>query len=333
MKKYASMNIQYSRGCPFDCEFCDITFLYGRKQRGKSKNQITAELDALYDAGWREGVFFVDDNFIGNRKKLKEEILPAIISWMEEKKYPFRFITEASIDLADDDQLIRMLVRANFGTVFVGIETPDQDSLAECGKFQNKNRDLLASVKKIQKAGIQVQGGFIVGFDHDTPSIFQRQIDFIQKSGIVTAMVGLLNVLRDTRLYHRLKKEKRLLAETSGNNTDSSINFIPKMNAKILISGYRKIVKTIYSPRFYYKRIMTFLREYKCSKQKGFHVRLYHFQALFKSIWTLGIKGKERYYYWKLFLWSLIRRTRAFPLVLTLAIYGYHFRKTFGESH
>ena len=329
MKKYATMNIQYSRGCHFNCEFCDITLLYGRILRTKTNNQVVAELESLYSRGWRDGVFFVDDNFIGNKRKLKREILPAIAKWMEQRKYPFPFITQASIDLSDDEELMQLMVKAGFDTVFVGIETPNEESLTECTKFQNKNRDLIACVKKIQKFGLQVQGGFIVGFDNDPLSIFERQIKFIQKSGIVTAMVGLLNALHGTRLYHRLEKENRLLKDISGDNTDCSINFIPRMNYDALINGYKKILSTIYSPTYYYERIREFLKEYKPSQRRIFRFRFNHLGAFFKSILCLGIIGKERVHYWKLIFWSLFTCPRFLPLATTFAIYGFHFRKTF----
>ena len=261
MKKYSAMNLQYSRGCPFDCEFCDIIVLNGHKPRTKDKSQVLAELDALYARGWRDGVFVVDDNFIGNKKKLKLEMLPAMIEWQKRRKYPFSLQTESSINLADDDELMRLMVEAGFNTVFIGIETPNEESLAECNKSQNQNRDLVASVKRIQNCGLEVQGGFIVGFDHDPLSIFKNQINFIQNSGIVTAMVGLLNAPTGTRLHQRLKKENRLLKNFSGNNTDGSLNFIPKMNYETLINGYRQILDTIYSPKPYYERVRSFLRE------------------------------------------------------------------------
>ena len=328
MKVYSSMNIQYSRGCPFNCEFCDIIVLNGHKPRTKGKAQMLAELDALYRYGWRGGVFIVDDNFIGNRKKLKSEILPAIIEWMKEKKYPFALSTEASINLADDEELMRLMVAAGFNTVFIGVETPNEESLAECGKLQNKNRDLIASVKKIQNHSLEVQGGFIVGFDSDPLSIFKSQISFIQKSGIVTAMVGLLNAPHGTRLYQRLKKENRLLKHISGDNTDCSINFIPKMHYETLINGYKHILKTIYSPKQYYERVKTFLREYKPQKRKGgFQLRFHHIRALIKSMWLLGIKEKGRRYYWRLFVSTLLKYPRSFPLSVSLTVYGYHFRK------
>jgi radical SAM superfamily enzyme YgiQ (UPF0313 family) len=329
IKHYATLNIQYSRGCPFNCEFCDITLLCGRVPRTKDKEQIIRELESLYSCGFRSGVFFVDDNFIGNKRKLKDEILPAIIEWMEMRKHPFSFITQASIELSDNEELMELMVKAGFDIVFVGIETPNEQSLAECNKFQNKNRDLLASVKKIQKCGLEVQAGFIVGFDNDPLTIFDTQIKFIQNSGIVTAMVGLLNALPRTQLYQRLEKEKRLLKDTSGDNTDFSINFIPKMNHDILISGYKKILNTVYSPRHYYERVKTFLREYMPPKKKIFRFNMNYCYALCKSMFMLGIIGKERFHYWRLFFWSIFRRPKLFPMAITFSIYGFHFRKVF----
>jgi radical SAM superfamily enzyme YgiQ (UPF0313 family) len=327
MRKYASMNIQYSRGCPFNCEFCNITVLYGQRPRTKSKAQILGELDRLYATGWKGSVFFVDDNFIGNRAKLKKDVLPAIVAWMRKRRYPFAFATEVSIDLADDGRLMDLMREAGFDTVFVGIETPNENSLAECNKFQNKNRDLMACVKKIQRSGLQVQGGFIVGFDNDPPSIFDRLTRFIQESGIVTAMVGLLNAPRGTRLHERLGREGRLLNEISGDHMDLSMNFIPKMNRETLISGYQGILRTIYSPHPYYDRIRLFLKEYAPGRNRMFHFRVNHLTAFFRSILFLGIIGRERMDYWKLLFWSLFRRPRLMPLAIGLAICGFHFRK------
>ncbi|HEY82002.1 MAG TPA: B12-binding domain-containing radical SAM protein [Dehalococcoidia bacterium] len=327
MKNYSSMNVQYSRGCPFNCEFCDIIILNGHKPRTKDKAQMLAELEALYRQGWRGGVFIVDDNFIGNKKKLKSEILPAIIEWRKRKKYPFVLSTEASINLADDEELMRLMVDAGFNTVFIGIETPNEESLEECAKSQNQNRDLVASVKKIQNYGLEVQGGFIVGFDSDPLSIFKSQISFIQKSGIVTAMVGLLNAPPGTKLYRRLEKENRLTKAPTGNNTDCSLNFIPKMNYETLINGYKHILNTIYSPGPYYERVKTFLREYKPQVGIASRLEFYHIKAFFKSIWFLGIREKGRRYYWKLFLSTLLKQPRKFPLSISLSVYGHHFRK------
>ena len=326
MRHYSSMCIQYSRGCPFACEFCNITAMLGRRFRTKTAAQVIAELDTLYNLGWRHGVFFVDDNFIGNKRKLKAEILPAIIAWRKGKR-GMSFQTEASIDLADDPELMQMMVEAGFDTVFVGIETPDEQGLAECNKAQNKGRDLIACVKAMQRAGLEVQGGFIVGFDSDTPSIFQRQIEFIQRSGIVTAMVGLLQAPYGTKLYERLKREGRLLAKSSGNNTDNTINFLPKMDLKVLQEGYRQILAHIYSPRGYYERVRTFLREYRRPRISYPPLTWDYLAAFFRSIVVLGLRGKERLEYWKLFFWTLFRRPRLFPVAITLAIYGFHFRR------
>ncbi|MGA7829284.1 MAG: DUF4070 domain-containing protein, partial [Geobacteraceae bacterium] len=316
-KKYAAMNIQYSRGCPFDCEFCDITALFGRVPRTKGKNQLFEELESLYARGWRGGVFFVDDNFIGDRKKLKRDILPALARWMALKGYPFTFITETSIDLADDGDLLQLMVAAGFVEVFIGIESPSDEGHHESGKVQNRNRDLLESVKKIQNAGLQVQAGFIVGFDSDSPSIFERQIRFIQESGIATAMVGMLTALSGTKLYQRLVKEGRLLEDASGNNTSIATNFIPKMKMEQLINGYRTIIETIYAPKNYYRRVSTFLKDYQPIQRGGIHLKPAYLGALFKSMLILGLLGKERFQYWKLFFWSLFRKPRLFPTAIT----------------
>jgi radical SAM superfamily enzyme YgiQ (UPF0313 family) len=328
-RKYASMNIQYSRGCPFDCDFCNITVLYGRVPRTKNADQLLTELQSLYSGGWRSGVFIVDDNFIGNKGKLKKEILPAIITWMKEHKHPFHLYTEVSINLADDEELMNLMVKAGFDQVFVGIETPNDDSLAECSKLQNRNRDLIASVRKIQQAGLEVQAGFIVGFDKDPASIFDRLIGFIQESGIVTAMVGLLNAPHGTKLYHRMKQEGRLVNSATGDNTDFSINFVPKMSTEALLSGYRTILDTIYSPKHYYARVKKFLKEYRPGETRRNRIPFTHVMAVFKSVVRLGIIGRERFQYWKLLFWSLLTRPRLLPLAITLSIYGYHFRKVF----
>ncbi len=328
MKHYSAMSIQYSRGCPFDCDFCDIVVLNGHKPRTKDRQQVVDELEALYRHGWRGSVFMVDDNFIGNKKKLKIETLPTIIQWSREKKYPFTFFTEASINLADDEQLMDLMVEAGFNRVFIGIETPNVDSLVECNKQQNINRDLAASVKKIQNHGFEVQGGFILGFDSDPISIFRSQIDFIQKTGIVTAMVGLLNAPRGTKLYQRLKQENRLLKDMSGDNTDFSINFIPKMNYETLINGYKIVLNTIYSPRHYYERVITFLKEYRPRKTVSLpHLQFVHVTQFIKSLWFLGIIDKGRWYFWRLLISTLLKYPRHFALSVGLSVSGFHFRK------
>ncbi|MGE5073188.1 MAG: B12-binding domain-containing radical SAM protein [Anaerolineae bacterium] len=325
LKYYDTVSIQFSRGCPFNCDFCNVTTLLGHRPRTKTTEQIIAELDGLYALGWRKSIFFVDDNFIGNKKVIKSELLPALIEWRQGKT-GMPFSTEASINLADDEELLRLMVEAGFDTVFVGIETPNEDSLAECNKNQNKGRDLVESVRHLQRAGLQVQGGFIVGFDSDSPSIFQQQIDFIQKSGIVTAMVGLLQAPLGTRLYARLQEEGRLVSGFSGDNVDGSTNIVPKMGMEPLREGYRTILSQIYAPKYYYERVLTFLREYQPPIMR-MHLEPQYLLALWRSVYRLGIRGAERVHYWRLFFWTLFRRPRLFPLAITLAIYGFHFRQ------
>jgi radical SAM superfamily enzyme YgiQ (UPF0313 family) len=248
-----------------------------------------------------------------------------LIEWRKDKK-GCTFFTESSINLADDPELLDMMVRAGFDSVFIGIESPDDACLMECHKTQNRNRDLLQSVKTIQRAGLQVMGGFIVGFDSDTPSIFQRQIDFIQQSGIVAAMVGILQAPPGTRLFDRLKRENRVAISFSGDNVDGTTNILPKMGSDILFDGYRSIMKQIYSPLNFYRRVRNFLKEVK-THNITIPIDIQRVLALFRSCFRLGILGKERLHYWHLLFWTLFRKPRLFPLAITLAIYGHHYRK------
>jgi radical SAM superfamily enzyme YgiQ (UPF0313 family) len=324
LEAYDSMSIQFSRGCPFACDFCNITSLLGRRPRVKSSAQIIGELDGLYERGWRRSIFFVDDNFIGNKSILKRDLLPALIEWRRGKRgMPFN--TEVSINLADDLELTALMVEAGFDKVFIGIETPDEESLAECRKGQNLRRDMLADVRKLQHAGLRVQAGFIVGFDHDTPAIFERQIAFIQQSGIVTAMVGLLQAPPGTELYARLKEEGRLLGKAMGNNVDLATNVLPRMGIEALQEGYRALMGHIYSSRPYYERVKTFLTEYQLPK-----VRLPldwpSVRAFMRSIYELGIRDEGRRHYWDLLFWTLRNRPELFAMAVTLAIYGHHFK-------
>lgn len=332
VNKYACLNLQYSRGCPFNCDFCNITTLFGHTPRTKSVDQLFREMDAIYETGWRGSVFFVDDNFIGNKKKLMNEILPAVSGWMKKHNYPFKFLTEVSINLSDDENLMNMMVEAGFNNVFIGIETPDEESLTECKKMQNKNRDLISCIKKIQKFGLEVQGGFIVGFDSDTSSIFNRMVEFIQASGIVTAMVGLLNAPKGTKLYQRLTKEGRITDDFSGDNTNFTMNFKPKMDKNILVKGYEHIVATIYSPQYYYERVKNFLKDFDASKSSNQDINGTNILAFLKSVICLGIFGKERRYYWKLLGWSLFHSPKLFPAAVRLSIYGFHFRKVYENA-
>lgn len=325
LNRYACMSIQFSRGCPFNCDFCNITALLGRRVRIKTAAQIVGELDGIYARGWRGEVFFVDDNFIGNKAFLKEELLPALTGWRKGKPGVL-FYTEASINLADDADLMARMVGAGFTKVFIGIETPDEDCLGECGKGQNRDRNLVEDVKRIQRAGLQVQGGFIVGFDSDRPSIFQRQIEFIQKSGIVTAMVGLLQAPPGTRLYERMKAAGRLTGESTGDNVDGTSNIVPAMSPDLLREGYKRILAHIYAPGPYYQRIRTFLQEYKAPAVRG-RFRFFHLLAAVRAFFRLGVFSRGRFHYWKLMLWTQFRRPHLVPDAIVLAIYGYHFRK------
>ncbi len=280
-------------------------------------------------------MFFVDDNLIGNKHKLKTEILPAIIEWQKSKKYPFTLNTQVSINLTDDDEMINLMVEAGFNTVFIGIETPDEKSLEECAKFQNQNRDLVSGIKKLQNFGLEVQGGFIVGFDSDTPAIFQKQIEFIQKSGIVTAMVGLLTALPKTRLHERLEENKRIVKESSANNTIfSTLNFIPKMDKNILFSGYTRILETIYNPKDYYERIKTFLREFKPVKKNISRkvIQKFELRAFFGSIWLLGIKGSGKVHFWNLLFWVLLKYPGLFHQAISSSLAGLHLRTVVSVS-
>jgi len=325
MKRYASMSIQFSRGCPFNCEFCNVTALFGHRSRLNPHQQIILELDRIYASGWRDSIFFVDDNFIENARYLKAHLLPALIEWRHNKKGCV-FFTEASINLADDPELLDMMVTAGFDSVFIGIESPDEVSLTECHKTQNKNRDLLESIQIIHRSGLQVMGGFIVGFDSDMPSIFQRQIDFIQKSGIVTAMVGMLQAPPGTRLFDRLQRESRVVNTFSGDNVDGTTDIIARMGLDRLLVGYQSIMKQIYSPKNYYRRVRTLLRELKAPEINQ-PLNIQRFFSFFRSAFRLGVLGKERFQYWQLIFWTLICRPRQISVAITLSIYGYHYRK------
>jgi len=251
--------------------------------------------------------------------------------WAAERSHPFHYTTEASINLADDNELMDQMVNAGFGKVFIGIETPDEASLAECDKNNDLQRDLIGCVRRIQIAGMEVTAGFIVGFDSDNPGIFQRQIDFIQKSGIITAMVGLLNALNNTRLYKRLSDEGRILDNSSGDNTGYSINFIPKMDKEVLMDGYQSIIRNIYSSKAYTERVIQFLKIYEPKIKLQTQFTFGKIMAFVRSIILLGIFNKGQFWYWKLFFWSLIHRPATFSLAITYSIYGYHFKRVFRD--
>ncbi|HKK71443.1 MAG TPA: DUF4070 domain-containing protein [Candidatus Krumholzibacteria bacterium] len=325
LDRYATMSVQFSRGCPHDCEFCDVVVMNGHVPRTKTPEHMIAELEALHRAGWRRDVFVVDDNFIGNRRKTRQ-FLRALIDWRERTGIRMDFLTEATVDLAQSTELLALMVRAGFKKVFLGIETPDQDALRECHKLQNVRTDLEESVRILQNAGLEVMGGFIVGFDHDQPDVFQRQFAFIQRTGVVTAMVGLLNALPRTKLYQRLKREGRLLSDSAGNNTDAFCNFVPKLDRDTLESGYRQLMKRLYEPQVFYERAKAFLRNYRPhGPRRG--LRREDVAALFRSMWVLGLRDRGRRAYWGFLAYALVRHRRAFAVAVTLAIHGYHFRR------
>ena len=327
MDKYATMDVQYSRGCPHDCEFCSITYLYGHRPRTKDSEQFLRELESLYLAGWRGPVFIVDDNFVGNRRKLKTELLPAMIQWAESRGRPFAMSTEVTIDLSDDETLMQLMAEAGFDMVFVGIETPDDGSLGECNKLQNRGRDLVESVQTLQRQGFEVTAGFIVGFDHDQLDIFDRQIRFIQTSGIVSAMVGLLNAPIGTRLFDRLRAENRLQGLSTGNNVEANLNFVPKMGINPLIVGYRNILRTIYSPKAYFERMKTFLQKYRVPTFGPRRLTAQDISAFFRAVWRLGFVEEGKRFFWRLLFWVLHNAPEKLPRAMSLAIRGLHYRR------
>ena len=262
LSAYGSMALQFSRGCPFDCEFCDITKLFGRVPRTKSNEQMLAELDALHSLGWRGALLLVDDNFIGNKKEAMR-LLPAVAAWQREHGSPFDLFTEASVNLARNEPLMDAMVEADFSMVFVGIESPNPEALRRTNKPQNTVRGdedyLIRAVRTIQEKGLEVTAGFILGLDGDGPEVFEAQVDFIQRAGIPIAMVGLLTALRGTNLYSRLEHEGRLLVESSGNNVEIALNFVPELDRGVLIDGYRNVLASLYGPdlRTYFARCRT----------------------------------------------------------------------------
>jgi radical SAM superfamily enzyme YgiQ (UPF0313 family) len=329
LRRYVVMPVQCSRGCPFACDFCDVTALFGHRPRLKTAAQVTAELERIRELRWRDSVFFVDDNVIGNKRYIKTELLPALCDWQNRGRR-ISFNSQASINVADDPELLTMLSRAGFSTLFIGIETPDADTLSSCNKGQNTRRNLLDDVHRIQAAGLQVQGGFILGFDTDAPSIFQRQIDFIQSSGIVTAMVGLLQALPGTKLYQRLKVLNRVCDHSAaGDNVAGTTNIVPVMEAQVLKEGYFRVLRTLYAPKGYYARLRTFLRTYQRPRFNTARERfqISHLQAFVRANLVLGVVGRERFHYWYTLLWTLWRRPRMVPTMVYLAILGYHYRK------
>lgn len=330
MNNYHTMPLQYSRGCPYNCEFCDIIEMFGHQMRTKTTQQMIREFDLLYSLGWRGSVFIVDDNFIGNKPTVKQLLL-GIADWQREHNYPFDLFTEASINLADDRELLDLMSVAGFNMVFIGIETPDKETLLQTGKNQNLKGDLYESVRKIQAKGIEVAGGFIVGFDNDAPDIFERQIKFIQDSGIALAMVGLLTALPNTQLYRRLKKEGRLLEDSTGNNThDLQLNFLPKMDLEIILSGYKHIIKRIYNPKEYFERCLIFMQNLHPHQNSARKIRRDEKFAFFRSLKKQSFSSYGRHYLRFLIkAWQI--NPKMFPEAVRLAIMEYHFSQITDE--
>jgi radical SAM superfamily enzyme YgiQ (UPF0313 family) len=323
LKRYSTMTVQYSRGCPFNCEFCNIIEIYGRRPRTKAVAQVLAEFDQLYAAGWRGPVFIVDDNFIGNKVRVRD-LLVGMAEWQKARSYPFRFITEASLNLADDCELLQSMKDAGFTSVFLGIETPDESSLVATQKLQNTRRDLLDSIARIHQYGIEVMGGFILGFDTDREDIFDRLVEFIQKSAIPIAMVGLLQAMPGTQLFRRLSREGRILHDGDGNNTSSELNFLPRMNSARLIAGYHSVLQRIYAGEAYYERVREYLS--RCRPHYRPHFSFGNVRALYLSVLRQGIRGKARISYWKFVFSAATRHRRSFGAAMTLAVMGYHFQ-------
>jgi radical SAM superfamily enzyme YgiQ (UPF0313 family) len=324
MEQYAIMGVQFSRGCPYNCEFCNVTAMLGRRTRTKTGAQLVGEIEGLRLAGWNGAIFVVDDNLIGNLPALRDDLLPELIKW-QEAHGPVTMTTQVSINLADDLDLARDMVKAGFDTVFVGIETPNPAALKECGKNQNRGRDLVDDIRNLQAIGLEVQGGFILGFDGDTPEIFDTMTEFIQKSGVVTAMVGLLQSPPGTRLHQRICGEGRLLGNASGDNADGTTNIMPLMGLANLLEGYGKVMNGIYSPGPYYQRVRTLLRHFRPT-QRFRLLNISQFGTFMRCIWRIGLQGTEKREFWKLLAWTMLLHPSLLYDAIRLAVYGRHYR-------
>lgn len=325
-RHYSVLTVQCSRGCPFHCEFCGISDIFGHRFRTKKPHQVLSELEILFALKWRGDVVFVDDNFAGRKDRAKQ-ILREIIPWMKARDYPFKFSTQSSIDIADDDELLDLMKQAGFDGVFIGLETPSEKGLRECFKSQNYNRDLRASIKKLQATGLEVLGSYIVGFDSDDREIFEKQVEFIQNTGVVVAMVNLLNALPNTHLWRRLKLEGRLETDSPEIDTHKTVNFSPRMGKETLIKGYRAMLGILYDPGTYYRRIRVFLKHYRPYSRKT--VQRPQARAFLKALFYLGIlgNGRSQIYFWRMLFLSLWKYPAAFSKTITLMVLGRHFRK------
>ena len=331
LKNYRSMAVQFTRGCPFDCDFCDVVALFGRRPRFKTPEQVLEELDRLHSLKWRGAVMMVDDNFIGHKRRAKE-LLTRMAAWQKKRGRPFVFFTQASVNLADDPELLTLMAKANFTEVFLGLETPSESSLKECHKHQNQGRDLLAAVRTIQSYGMEVMAGFIVGFDADPPSIFKDQVRFISQAAIPTAMVGMLSLMPGTKLYERMRGQDRLLGLPSGDNAmdEKALNFIPKMGAATLVEGYKEVLRRLYEPRAYYRRSLAYIkRSGRALKRRALpRTRLSwsDLAAGARIFWRLGFAERGRLAYWAFLAKVGFSRPAKMPMAISLAATGYHLR-------
>jgi radical SAM superfamily enzyme YgiQ (UPF0313 family) len=325
---YVNMLVQVCRGCPHDCDFCHVIVQYGRHPRYKEPDQVVAELQGLYDSGWRRDITFADDNFICHHGKAKA-ILQAVSRWQAEHRYPFHFVAQASLEVVDDPELLPLLAQAGFVGLFLGIETSDPASLQECNKRQNLNRDLVGAVRTIQVHGIEVSGGFIVGFDSDSPNVFDCQADFIEKAAIPTAMINLLTAPPGTRLYRRLESEGRLLGDSDGDTAMNAgcLNFTPKMDRQSLLDGYKTLLGRLFSPKPFYQRVLTFLDHYRPNPLLPARPPTHReVLAVLKIILALGFKEPGRWAFWSFLRRLLVRHPQGFPLGISIAAVGLHYR-------
>ena len=320
---YHQMSLQYSRGCPFNCEFCDIIVMYGRKPRTKTPSQIIAELEAIRRTGFSGDVFFVDDNFIGNKRSVKE-LLPAIAAWRERVRPPLEFYTEASVNIADDTQLVDLMTGAGFTAVFMGIETPSPESLKETRKVQNLRRDLVAQVHGLLDRGLDVWAGFILGFDNDGPDSFDQMIHFIQNASIPYAMVGMLSALPNTPLYARLEKEGRLRPELSGDQFGLT-NVVTRLPAAQMLAGYRRVLETVYNPEVYFRRCMDNLARWKPVAGSVRPIGQRDLACAVRALWGQGITGRYRGAYWQFLRWVMRNCPEKLGRAIAQGAAGHHY--------
>ncbi|NOZ87930.1 MAG: DUF4070 domain-containing protein [Deltaproteobacteria bacterium] len=319
--KYTSMSIQYSRGCPFNCEFCDIVEIFGHASRVKTDDQVINELTILNRLGFQGSIFFVDDNFIGNKRAVRT-LLPKIADWQEANGRPFDFYTEASINLADDPALIQNMINAGFRSIFVGIETPSTEALQEAGKKQNLAVNLQEAIDSLTKCGLEVMGGFIVGFDTDTPAIFEAQRTFIQSCAIPLAMIGILIALPETALWRRLEKEGRLREVTNGDQFGRP-NFIPAMDERTLIEGYRNLLADLYDPKAYYARCENYIKKAAPLPTSG-KEGVEDLKNLMRAVYKIGIRSKRRKLFWRLLGKAINSSPHTLKWAIIHAVQGEH---------